>query len=526
MSVFSAQWLRSSIRFATLLLAIVVFVLFGSGAVLAQTQSNAADLQGVVRDQSGAVVNGATITVRNAATNVSKQTTSNEEGTYLIVNLPPGDYEVTFEAANFKKVVLPAVTLTVGQRGDLDVALEVGQVSEVVTITGANTELVETSKTAVATTVDQQRIENLPINERNYLAFALTTSTVGRDNGRPIGPAPTTGLNFGGQRGRSNLVQVDGADNTDNSVNASRSTVSQEAVQEFQVVTNSFAPEFGRSSGGIVNVVTKSGTNDFHGNVFGFLRDKSFQARNPFAPIAKPDFRRTQYGVTLGGPLDRDRTFFFFAFEQRRRDESGFFTSNVSRGLGGAVSIPITGLGVQTFRNLTPNQVTYINSLLGSGNAALIGAAVNYAYLASSGGTTGLTGTNPLLSAGGAIPAGQTIGSRFLLTGTPVPVGTTGSNGLPIAFRPLNDLQRIFPIVERTTFNSIRIDHLITRQHQFSFRGGYNPSRITGIQVESQNQSLGQNDFSRTGIQKLRDFSAVASLTSAIGVNMINEARF
>jgi hypothetical protein len=522
----SAQWLNSSIRLTALFLVTVVCGLHGSSVAYGQAQSNASDLQGVVRDQSGAVVSGATVTARNPATNTSKATTTNADGAYLIVNLPPGDYEVTVEAPNFKKAVLPGVKLTVGQRADLDVSLEVGQVSEVVTVSGASAELVETSKTAVATTVDQQRIDNLPINERNYLAFALTTSTVGRDNGRPIGPAPTTGLNFGGQRGRSNLVQVDGADNTDNSVNASRSTVSQEAVQEFQVVTNSFAPEFGRSSGGVVNVVTKSGTNDFHGNIFGFLRDKSFQARNPFAPIAKPDFRRTQYGVTIGGPLDRDRTFFFFAFEQRRRDESGFFTSNVAENLGSSVSIPITGLGVQTFRNLTPAQASYINSLLGSGNAALIGAAVNYAYLASSGGTTGLTGTNPLLSAGGAIPAGQTIGSRFILTGAPVPVGTTGTNGLPIAFRPLNDLQRIFPIVERTTFNSIRIDHQITKDHQFSFRGGYNPSRITGIQVESQNQSLGQNDFSRTGIQKLRDFSAVASLTSTLSDSMVNEARF
>ncbi|MEP6818784.1 MAG: TonB-dependent receptor, partial [bacterium] len=465
-------------------------------------------------------------TARNPGTNISKTTTTNQDGSYLIVNLTPGDYEVTVEAPNFKKAVLPGVKITVGQRADLDVALEVGQVSEVVTISGASAELVETSKTAVATTVDLQRIENLPINERNYLAFALTTSTVGRDNGRPIGPAPTTGLNFGGQRGRSNLVQVDGADNTDNSVNASRSTVSQEAVQEFQVVTNSFAPEFGRSSGGIVNVVTKGGTNDFHGNVFGFIRDKSFQARNPFSPIAKPAFRRTQYGVTLGGPLDRDRTFFFFAFEGRRRDESGFFTSNVAQGLGGSVSIPITGLGVQTFNNLTPAQVTYITSLLGTGNPLAIGAAVNYAYLASSGGTTGLTGTNPLLSAGGAIPAGQVIGSRFLLTGAPVPVGTTGTNGLPIAFRPLNNLQKIFPIQDRTAYNSIRLDHLITKDHQFSMRFGYNPSTLTGIQVESQNQSLGQNDFSRTGIQKLLDYAFVASLTSTLGSNMVNEARF
>src|SRR6476660_2236640 len=493
---------------------------------MSQAQSAAADLQGTIRDANGAAVANAAVTARNNGTNETREATTNDDGFYKIVNLTPGVYQLTVKAPNYKTAIIPSVRLTIGQTVNQDVPLEVGELSATVTVTSVSPNIVETTNTNVATIIDRERIENLPINERNYLSFALTSSTVSRDAGRPIGPAPTTGLNFGGQRGRSNLVQVDGADNTDNSVNASRSTVSQEAVQEFQVVTNSFAPEFGRSSGGIVNVVTKSGTNDFHGNVFGFLRDKSFQARNPFAPIAKPDFRRTQYGVTIGGPLDRDRTFFFFAFEQRRRDESGFFTSNVAQGLGSSISIPITGLGILTFRNLTPGQVSYISSLLGTGKAALIGAAVNYAYLASSGGTTGLTGTNPLLSAGGAIPAGQTIGSRFLLTGAPVPVGTTGTNGLPIAFRPLNALQKIFPIVERTTFNSLRLDHLITKDHQFSIRGGYNPSRITGIQVESQNQSLGQNDFSRTGIQKLRDFALVASLTSTLGGNMVNEARF
>lgn len=518
------HWLNPSIRLVALLLATVVCGLLSSSVAFGQAQANAADLQGVVRDQSGAVVGGATVTARNPGTNTTKSTTSDESGSYVIVNLPPGAYEVMVEANGFKKSVLPGVVLTVGQRADLDVALEVGNVSEVVTVSGATAELVETSKTTVSTTIDQQRIDNLPINERNYLSFALTTSTVGRDNGRPIGPAPTTGLNFGGQRGRSNLVQVDGADNTDNSVNASRSTVSQEAVQEFQVVSNSFAPEFGRSSGGVVNVVTKSGTNDFHGNIFGFLRDKSFQARNPFAPIEKPDFRRTQYGVTLGGPLDRDRTFFFFAFEQRRRDESGFFTSNVSKNLGSSVTFTVPGLPAQTFRNLTPQQVVYINGLLGS--AATVPVAIQYMYLASGGGSTALTGSNPLLSPGGAIPAGQLVGGRFFLTGAPVPVGTTGTNGLPIAFRPLNDLRRIFPVTDRTTYNSFRLDHMITRNHQFNFRFGYNPSRITGIQVESQNQSLGQNDFSRTGIQKLRDFSAVATLVSTLGGNAVNEARF
>lgn len=515
---------------ATLLLLVCVSSTFG------QAQANAADLQGFVKDATGAVVANATVTARHPGTNVTRSTTTNDEGLYRLVNLPPGEYEITVEAANFKKAVLPKVVLTVGQRADVDVSLEPGQITESVTISDVASEIVETSKTAIATTIDQQRINNLPINERNYLSFALTTSTVGRDNGRPIGPAPTTGLNFGGQRGRSNLVQVDGADNTDNSVNASRSTVSQEAVQEFQVVTNSFAPEFGRSSGGVVNVVTKSGTNDFRGNIFGFLRHRSFQARNAFAPISDPPFTRTQYGFTLGGPFDRDRTFFFFAFEQRRRNESGFFTSNVAQGLGSSATIPvIPGLNpvARTFTNLTPAQAGAINALVASGVPTNICGARAYAFFASSGGTTALTGSNPLSSPndGSLCPAISpilpgVIGPRFILSGAPVPTGTTNAAGDLIAFRALQNLQRVFPVTDRTTFNSFRLDHLITPKHQLALRFGYNPSTIGGIQVESQNQSLGQNDFSRTGIQKLRDFSAVATLTSTLSSRVVNEARF
>ena len=503
---------------------LLILLVLSAHVAFGQAQSNAADLQGVVKDTTGAVVPNATVTARNPGTNFSRSATTNDEGYFRIVNVPPGDYEVTVEAPNFKKAVVPKVTVTVGQAAELnDIALEPGAISESVTISDATSEIVESSKTAVSTTIDQQRINNLPINERNYLAFALTTSTVGRDNGRPIGPAPTTGLNFGGQRGRSNLVQVDGADNTDNSVNASRSTVSQEAVQEFQVVTNSFAPEFGRSAGGVVNVVTKSGTNELHGNIFGFLRHRSFQARNAFAPIEDPPFTRAQYGFTLGGPLDKGRTFFFAAFEQRRRNESGFFTSDVQGNLTSSVTI----LG-QTFRNISPQQASYINSLLGVGATAL---AVPYAFLASSGGSTALTGSNPLvifpgLGALTPLPAGTTVGPRFLLSSAPVPNGTTNAAGQFIAFRPLNNLQRIFPVTERTTFNSFRLDHLITQSHQFSFRFGYNPSELTGIQVESQNQSLGQNDFSRTGIQTLKDSSAVATLTSTLSDKIVNEARF
>jgi hypothetical protein len=356
--------------------------------------------------------------------------------------------------------------------------LEPGQISESVTISDATSEIVETSKTAVSTTIDQQRINNLPINERNYLSFALTTSTVGRDNGRPIGPAPTTGLNFGGQRGRSNLVQVDGADNTDNSVNASRSTVSQEAVQEFQVVTNSFAAEFGRSAGGVVNVVTKSGTNDFTETCLVFLRHRSFQARNAFAPIEDPPFTRTQYGFTLGGPFDKERTFFFFAFEQRRRNESGFFTSNVAQGLNGSATIPvIPGLNpiARTFNNITPAAGPFINALVGDWNPGDLRRA-RVCVLCFERRHTALTGSNPLLRQTMAACVRRLARSSgrdwttfhsFRRAG---PSGTTNAAGQFIAFRPLNNLQRVFPITDRTTFNSFRLDHLIITQASVHFQ--------------------------------------------------------
>ena len=532
------RWLPTAYRFV---LICALALTCSSVTAFAQADSTSANLSGVVKDPAGAVVPGATITARNPATNDTRTATTNDDGFYQLLQLTPGTYEVSVEAANFKKAVVPSITVTVGQRADLDIALEVGQITDVVTVSGAQTELVETSKTNVSTTIDQVRIDNLPINQRDYINFTLTTSTVTRDNGRPIGPAPTSGLNFGGQRGRSNLVQVDGADNTDNSVNAARSTVSQEAVQEFQVVTNSFAPEFGRTAGGVVNVVTKSGSNIVTGNVFGFIRHKSIQSRNAFAPIIdndpnkKPGFTRAQYGATLGFPLDKDNTFGFLAFEQRKRQESGFFTSDVVQGLTSSVTIPVPGLGNQTYTRLNAAQAAYVNTLLTTANALIaggqvaqgqqiFGAAIAYASLASTGGNTGLTGTSPVVSPGAtfgfaAIPAGQVIGPRFALTGAPVPNN-------PNAFRPLLGLARVFPISEDTTFTSARLDHKINDANNLTMRFSYNPSDITGIQVESQNQALGQNDFSRTGIQTVRDTAFVATLNSTLASTVVNEGRF
>ena len=217
-------------------------------------------------------------------------------------------------------------------------------------------------------------------------------------------------------------MQVDGADFTDNSINAARSTVSQEAVQEYQVTTNSYLPEFGRATGGIVNVVTKGGTNDFRGNIFGYLRHKTIQARNAFAPVIdgdpdkKPPYTRAQYGFTFGGPLLKERTFFFGSFEQRRRQESGFFTGDIIGRDGSGPATASVTIGApflpvpQTFTNLTPAQVAYIQNILGVSPSA----GVAYAHFASIGGQTALNGGSSLINflPGIGVPQGQPVGGR------------------------------------------------------------------------------------------------------------------
>ncbi len=502
-----------------------VFAL-AAGFALGQAQVSSADLSGTVVDQNDAVVPGATVTVRSVATGAVRSATTGSDGAYRFIGLPPGDYELTTEAVSFKRTVISPVKLTVGQSAVLKVSLEVGGQDVVVNIDGGAVELIETSRTTVANTIDQVRIENLPINERSATGFALTLSTVGRDNGRPIGPAPTSGINVGGQRGRSTQVNVDGVDFTDNSINAARSTVSQEAVQEYQVATNSYAPEFGRATGGVVNVVTKRGTNDLHGSAFGFLRDKELQARYPFAIGDKPAFSRGQYGITLGGPIVKDRTFFFAAFEGRQRRESGYFTSDVDQGLTAAVTLgaPILPF-TQTFNGLSPAQAAYAQALIGTANPANVALAVQYLYLASSGTNTALNGVNPLRSVGGAITAGSIVGPRFAISGAPVPYQATGSTGNPIAFRPLNSLQSVFPVKDKSHYFSLRGDHTFNAANHLTVRFGYNPGYVSGIQVESQNQSLGQNDFSRTGITRLRDTSLSVGLNSTLNSNMMNELR-
>src|SRR2546428_12026227 len=331
----------------------ILVSMFGALCALAQSPSTGAQLSGTILDPNGAVVPGARVTLRSETTGFEQSTTADAAGQYAFLLVPAGQYTLTVDAPGFSKLTNSGVILTVGQLAKLPLTLQLGTVTAEVSVT-SDAQLVETSRISVATTVDQTRIDNLPINGRNYINFTLTNSQVARDTAPSIGAAPTAGLKVGGQRARANLVNVDGEDAVDNSVNGVRSTVSQEAVQEFQLITNGYAPEYGRASGGVVNIITRSGTNEIHGTAFGYLRNRRIQSVNPFSTVKDPAYTRVQSGFTLSGPLKKDKAFYFFSCENTSRHATGF--SSIAANTFGLTPLTVPGLG--TFQ-VTPAQAQF-----------------------------------------------------------------------------------------------------------------------------------------------------------------------
>lgn len=293
-----------------------------SSTATGQSRVTGGDLQGSVRDASGAALPGTAITVTNVDTNVSRPSTSDDRGRYIVAALPPGTYTVTAAFPGFRSQRSDGIALTLGQSLDVDFVLAVAA-GEIVTV-AASAPVVSASHIEAGSVISQREIQSLPTNGRNFIGFAVLAPGVSFDRTPLQGAAATSGLSFGGQRGRSNNITVDGLDNNDPVMGAVRATFSQEAVREFQVLVDSYSAEFGKASGGLVNIVTKSGTNVVHGSAFLYGRDKSLNARNYFdrfdtfgSPIDldKPPFRQAQWGGTFGGPVRRDRTFAFLSYE-------------------------------------------------------------------------------------------------------------------------------------------------------------------------------------------------------------------
>src|SRR6266852_1208557 len=301
--------------------ALLVFALAILVPLAALGQSSTGAISGTVTDANGGAMPGVTVTATNIATHAIRTVVSNGVGHYEVPLLPPGVYKVVAELSGFQPVS-SVMNINVGTDATFDVKLKPG-VTETVTVT-ASAPMVETTKSEISSVVNEKAIQNLPTNGRNFIDFVLTTPGVVRDGTR------AGDISFAGQRGTLNSMVVDGANNdntffgqTTGRTGSGRAPYqfSQDAVKEFQVNTNSYSAEYGRAGGAVINVVTKSGTNECHGSVFDYYRDKRLNANDYINVInkrAKSPYHFDQYGFSAGGPIVRDKHFFFANWDRQR----------------------------------------------------------------------------------------------------------------------------------------------------------------------------------------------------------------
>ena len=310
--------------------------LIGILIVLLTTQSigqglvTGADIRGTVRDASGVVMDDASVVATNVETGISRPARTDRDGRYTLTGLPPGSYRVSAAYMSFATQVRNDVALLLGQVVSLDFSLPPAA-QELIVVLPA-TPLLEVDRTGVSTVIEGNQIDSLPINGRNFISFAALTPGVIQTE-RAVPGAETSGLSFTGQRSQDNNLMVDGLDNNDRILGSALASLSQESVREFQVLTTAYSAEFGNAVGGVVNIVTKSGTNTRRGDLFLFHRNEHLNAKDYFERFdvfgneidrQKAPYRQYQWGGTLGGPLQTDRTFYFVSFERLDVEANNF----------------------------------------------------------------------------------------------------------------------------------------------------------------------------------------------------------
>jgi hypothetical protein len=423
-----------------------LLMLFSTVSLFSQAQSSSADLKGTVQDPSGASIAGANLSVKDPETGLARNTVSDSNGGFLFTSLPPSRYSLRVEAPGFAVKNLEGVTLRVGDTVNLSIAMSLEEVGTAVDVS-SQAPIVETDRTQQSSTLELQTIVNLPINQRNYLDLALLTpgvsdsNTLVDSNDYRIAQTPQSGLSFGGSNGRSNAFFIDGVENYSNSGGV-RMSVSQEAVQEFQINRSSFSAEYGGAAGGTVNIVTRSGTNMVHGEFFGFLRTTDLEARNYFDP-GKASFTRSQAGATLGAPIKRDKTFVFLSFERLDRHEAQFVSILDNPGI---------------LNQITPSQQQL------------------FSYLTSS--------SNPLLGYIAKQAEGLLVPS---------------SN--PAVVQLFDQNSGVFPFSEENPTYSVRVDHHLSDRNSLFFRGNLNTLFQQNAQLGAQigyNRGESFNQFDAT----------------------------
>jgi len=465
----------------------IFLLLLSTESVRAQSSIAAAELRGTITDPSGAVVATAEVRINNKDTGLTRTVETNDRGEYVFLSVPPGTYRVRIDMLGFAPELRNDIQLTVGQTMLLDFSLQLRPSAEIVNVT-TEIPLLDSEHTQQSNTVDEKYVRNLPIDRRDYLTFSLllpgTLDSKGMADNSDFRVVQTqdSGLSFYGSNGRGNSITVDGAE-ANNAVGGVRPTLGQEAVQEFEINRSNYSAELGGASGAVINIVSKSGTNQAHGSVFGFFRNQAMDAADPFAIVlvddraqrVKPGSTRQQYGATLGGPLKTDRTFLFGSLERLNRNESS------------AVTV-LTDIGI--FQP-TPTQQALIDSLTSNPSSSPIACL------------------GPLAGAAVSALAPKDCAGmlRSLLTSKTSTVDLFKTNS------------GVLPFTTDSNAFSIRADHRVTSATQLLLR--YNYTKLK----EGNPSTHALVGFSRSNHQELLDSTTVAAITHVFSPNAINETR-
>src|SRR6267143_1858309 len=362
-SVQSSLFHRRRLGVVVYLLLIFILLLAASSWLGGQTVTST--LQGRISDATGAVIPEASVTALNADTGLKRTVTANAVGEYQIGGLPPGDYTVNVEKSGFQKSA-KKIHLDLAASGNVDFALAPGQVQTQVEVQDVG-EVAEPTRTMVSEVIDQQKIENLPVNGREFIDFALLAPgiTIGNttSGSTDVIVEPVTKLSFAGQNIHYNFIAVDGADNMSTASGIQKTTPSQDAVEEFRVINSSYSTEFGRAVGGIVNIITKSGTNHLHGSLYEYFRNDVLDAPSPLAAQGFNKLRQNQFGATLGGPITKDKTFFFGNYEGQRHTESPFYNRTVLDNINAINAVKVNTWGLPAENLHLTRAIKYDNFL-------------------------------------------------------------------------------------------------------------------------------------------------------------------
>lgn len=488
------------------LLVVAVFCLCVSPQLTAQ--GTAGRILGRVTDPTGAVLSGVKVTATNDATGVAQDTVSNDSGDYVFPNVPIGAYTVTFDLKGFKKVVRHGITLDINQVVTLNMTLALSATQEVVDVT-SEAPLVDTSSTQLGAVVNNRSVNELPLNQRDAYQFLQlqpgVQSQLGSSGSTFYGSDSNGSVSVNGGRDRANNFSVNGGDANDQFVNLPTVQPSPDSIEEFRVISNTFDAEYGRNSGAVVNVVTKSGTNQWHGNVYEYFRNTVLNAQGYFNTV-KPQENQNQFGGTFGGPLKKDRTFFFTSYEGRR----------VRQGISGQTVLVPTP---QEIPNATAGGSTFVNGLGGAISDQFVADTLN----GRPGCTTAITGLGGTMPAAG-VGWGNVFPTNVIPTQCMDPVAVDLLRFVPAANRTDGTFQGV-PVQSDTQDQfTVRFDHHINDHQSFTFYYYYTDDRLLQPFYNFQYSGANIPGFGANVDSRYQQFNP--SHTWTISNSLVNEARF